>query len=58
MSKIIFETKNREVIMDETGLVYITDKNSPRPHAVLGTGWDQVGRHLEMEQWLIEEGLL
>lgn len=56
MSKIIFETKNREVIMDETGLVYITDKNSPRPHAVLGTGWDQVGRHLEMEQWLIEEG--
>ena len=56
MSKIIFETKNREVIMDETGLVYITDKNSPRPHAVLGTGWDQVGRHPEMEQRLIEEG--
>ena len=57
MSMIVLETKNREVIMDETGFVFIKDKNSP-PCMVLGTGWDQVKHHLDREQWLIEEGWL
>lgn len=57
MSMIVLETKNREVIMDETGFVFIKDKNSPSC-MVLGTGWDQAKHHLDREQWLIEEGWL
>lgn len=58
MSWIVFETKNREVIMDETGFVFIKDKNSPPPCMVLGTGWEQVKHQLEREEWLVKEGWL
>jgi len=57
MSWIVYETKNREVIMDETGFVFIKDKRDP-PCMVLGTGWDQVKHQLEREEWLIKEGWL
>lgn len=58
MSWIVFETKNREVIIEDTGYVFIKDKNSPVPHMVLGVGWDQVKHQLEREEWLINEGWL
>lgn len=58
MSMIVFETKNREVVMNETGFVFIQDKNYPHPCVLLGTGWDQVKHQLEREEWLIEEGWL
>ncbi|MBQ7405285.1 MAG: hypothetical protein IJV90_02570 [Candidatus Methanomethylophilaceae archaeon] len=58
MSWIVYETKNRKMVMDETGHVFITDKNSPVPHMVLGVGWEQVKHQLEREEWLIKEGWL
>lgn len=58
MSDIILETKNRKVVMDGTGHVFITDKNSPPPCMVLGIGWEQVKHQLEREEWLIKEGWL
>lgn len=57
MSMMMFETENRKVVMDETGMVFVKDKQTC-PGMVLGTGWDQVKHHLEREQWLIEEGWL
>lgn len=57
MSVIVFETKNREVIMDETGMTLIRDRRDP-PCMILGKGWEQVRHHLEREEWLINEGWL
>lgn len=56
MSWIVYETKNRTVFVDESGLVFINDKNIP--HRTLGVGWDQVKHQLEREEWLIKEGWL
>ena len=56
MSSIVFETENRTVFIDETGLVFINDKHTP--YRLLGKGWEQVKHQLEREQWLIKEGWL
>ena len=56
MSSIVFETANRTVFVDESGLVFINDKNVP--HRTLGKGWNQVKHQLEREEWLIKEGWL
>lgn len=56
MSWIVYETKNRKMVMDETGHVFIRDKNPP--YLLLGTGWEQVKHQLEREEWLIKEGWL
>ena len=58
MSMMIFETENREVVMDETGMVFVKDKNAHPLNSVLGKGWDQVMHHLKHEKWLMKEGWL